>query len=163
MKTAIAGKASRNEAQEFDDRMRMEVRQFQECVAKADEEYCVALEQWVPLTAGLYYYLVKRWLDLFPREYFMFVRTEDFGGSTSSAILGGTLCFEFRIPNSNFSLEMQQFIGVDVVDLEVASSYVSSYRAGMLNSTRQFLSEFYQPYNRKLYDLLGIDYQWDMH
>lgn len=72
-----------NEPEIFDQDIRQFVKEFKECVAKSGEDVCTTRKTWFELTGGLYYFSVKRWLDLFPRESFMFIHLSDFTDPTT--------------------------------------------------------------------------------
>lgn len=45
--------------------------------------------------------------------------------------------------------------------MEPKTKNISPKRPPMFNSTFTLLKEFYKPYNKMLYELLGEDFGWD--
>lgn len=96
---------------------------------------------------SLYYYHIIRWLNVLPRDRFIFLRTEDFLSNPSADL------------NSVY-----QFLGLSTMDVEIPMSAKnvntwiksSEYRKNftMPAATRQLLKTFFDPYNELLSRLL---------
>jgi hypothetical protein len=98
---------------------------------------------------GLYAKHLEGWLNHFPRDNFLFLRSEDFYADPS-ATLGRIL----------------SFVGVDP-QWRPAEFANYSYRQGppaeyedMDGATRSYLAEKFAPDNERLRDLLGPDFSW---
>ncbi len=97
------------------------------------------------LARGIYVDQLKRWLRLFPRQQMLVLQSEPFFARPEAG-LDRALAFldlpawrpaQFEIHNpGGFYGEMQP-------------------------ETRQRLAAYYAPHNRRLYDLLGTDFEWD--
>lgn len=97
------------------------------------------------LHQGIYEPHVRRWLDLVPREQLLILRSEDF----------------FRDPRLVLR-EVFTFLGLPQVDLgDLPAQNEGSYQDSMKPETRLRLREYFRPYNRKLYDLLSVDFGWE--
>ncbi len=92
------------------------------------------------LSKGLYYFWLKNWLDLFPREQFLILKTDDLYLDTNKAM---QKVFSFlELPNFAFNDYKRELVG----------SYQPIDRA--LNAA---LTQYYAPFNQKLADLLKIE------
>lgn len=104
---------------------------------------------------GVYYPMVRRWLNMFPREQLLFLRSEDFFINTTE-VLGHIQEF-LAIPRYNFTeKEISKVFG---------SSPVCERQLGprppMSEKTFRYLQQFYRKHNRRLEELLGMKFHWD--
>ena len=96
------------------------------------------------LTIGMYYLHLKKWMQLFPRESFLFLRMED-----------------MSIDPCTFMRNITQFLNIDHLPPQRIKSLFShrenvrTVKAEMLPETRAVLSEFFHPFNEKLVELTG--------
>ena len=104
----------------------------------------------VRLEVGFYYYHIRRWLAVIPREQFFFVTIED---------LHSKITVESQRLSDFLGLNMQIFeqsIMVDSKCMNVQSLY--DYRNDpalqMRDDTKQLLYKFFEPFNQKLAELL---------
>jgi hypothetical protein len=93
---------------------------------------------------GIYRPQVERWLDEFPREQVLIVRSEDFYADPAAAY-SRTLAF-LGLPDHQLQ-NPKRFNYVPAADMDEA--------------TRQELTEFYRPHNAELAKLLDTDFGWD--
>jgi len=96
------------------------------------------------LMNSLYIYYLKEWLNVFPREQFLFVKSEDLF--------------------SNPSVTMKKvFSFLNIPDYPLAE--YPNYNPGSYNplsdDLRQTLAEFFRPHNQKLEEYLGMKFNWD--
>ena len=104
---------------------------------------------------SIYYDQLLRWLTLFPRQHILIIQSEKF----------------FADPEKHMA-EVARFLGLQPHEFsktELKRRYAGSgsgdwspaekYRP-MTKDTREFLRDFFAPYNEKLYSLLGEDYGW---
>ena len=96
---------------------------------------------------GMYAMFLKDWLDVFPRQHFLFIRTEDYGAAKLETLNNHVYPF-LGIPPAS---------GQDLVRIEKMKAVFKQKYEPMLNETRDLLQEFYQPYNRMLAELLQDD------
>jgi hypothetical protein len=86
------------------------------------------------------------WLSLFPREQFLILGSEETFEDPKSALDG-----------------VASFLGLPPFELEAYNRYMpGSYIEGMDPETRRRLVEYFRPHNRRLYDLLGVEFAWDV-
>ena len=94
------------------------------------------------LNPGIYVDQLTNWLEFFPKEQFLIIKTEEFNARPKKTL---EHVFEFLgIPNYS------------IANLE--KQHVGSYEP-MDSKTRQRLIDFYKSHNSRLRDLLGIE--WD--
>lgn len=96
------------------------------------------------LLSGLYVCFLEKWMNIFPREQFLILRSEDF----------------YTDP----SVQMQKvfdFLNLPDYRLEHYEKYNLGTYTDMSASLRRKLSDFFQPYNQKLEEYLGMKFNWD--
>lgn len=97
------------------------------------------------LSTGIYEPSVRRWLEAFGRENVLVVTSEAFFEDPVSLV---GECFDFlgvpRVPVEPFKVVNPNPLKTPPFDAE----------------SRRMLSEFYRPYNERLYELLGRDLGW---
>ena len=96
------------------------------------------------LLFGLYFYFIKKWMAVFPREQFLILRSEDFYANPAATL---TQVFEF--------------LGVPDYPLPEYPNYNSGSYNPISNDLRQTLAEFFRPHNQKLEEYLGMKFDWD--
>ena len=100
---------------------------------------------------GLYYVHIHKWLQFYPKENFLFLRTED-------------MCSE----PLQMMTKITNFLGVEAVSKEQASKWLCHEANAQLNiyatdpenfkmrpETKKLLEEFYKPFNLKVAELTG--------
>ena len=99
---------------------------------------------------GFYYIHLHKWLQFYPKENFLFLRTEDMSRQPSKMIN-----------------RIIDFLGVDPVSKDQAWEWLrqkanaqtvyttDSEKFRMKPETKQLLEEFYRPFNEKLLELIG--------
>jgi hypothetical protein len=93
---------------------------------------------------GIYADQLKLWLDFFPRQQMLIVRSEDF-----FADVGGTL------------EQIQNFLGIRYFNIEDRKTYKKGLYTKMEPATRRRLVDYFAPHNERLKQLLGRDFGWD--
>lgn len=96
------------------------------------------------LARGLYVDQVKRCLKHFPKERFLIIESERFFGN-SAAI------YE----------EVLEFLGLPAFKLPEYSNLNKYPYEKMKPETRKRLVEYFRPHNKRLYELLGRQFDWD--
>ncbi|MFO8015516.1 MAG: sulfotransferase domain-containing protein [Candidatus Woesearchaeota archaeon] len=97
------------------------------------------------LDRGKYYIQLKNWFMYLKREQFIIIKSEDFFGN----------------PQREVS-KIFHFIGVEDYLLHKTKIHNKTKKDMVLNEdTKKRLCEFFLPYNKKLYKLLGRDFGWD--
>ena len=101
-----------------------------------------------PIGRGLYAIQLRHWFQIYEangksRDDFMIIQSE-----------------RFRVEKSGIYREVLKFLGLDEFELTDEVEYNKQrYQRPMAEQTRKMLEEFYAPYNKQLYELLGD--QWD--
>jgi hypothetical protein len=106
--------------------------------------YSDALERYSYLTRGLYLPQVEAWMQAFPAEQLLILRSEDLSNEPR-----------------RIHLEVLEFLGLSVIPLENYPRYNSRAGSQMNPSTRRRLVEYFSPRNRGLYERLGRNFCWD--
>jgi len=96
------------------------------------------------LKRGVYVDQIKNWMDLFPREQILLIKSEDF----------------FSDPQEAYN-EVLRFLCLPHFVLKDVKIHNKADYSGMDSATRKFLAEYYKPHNRSLYEYLGVDYGWE--
>jgi hypothetical protein len=96
------------------------------------------------LSRGLYVDQLKDWMALFPKEQMLILRSEDFFAEPG------------RILQQVF-----QFLELPAWALPQYKPYNAREYTTMDAATRNRLSRYFEPHNRRLHDLLGRDFAWN--
>lgn len=97
------------------------------------------------LSRSKYIEQLPSWMDLFPKEQFLILKSEDLYSNTRET-LKQTLDF-LGLPSNYLKQEYKPFND-------------GRYEK-MASATRERLTEYFKPYNARLYDYLGRDFGWD--
>jgi hypothetical protein len=97
------------------------------------------------LARGKYIDQLQIWLELFPREQFLILRSEDFYSDPASTLRE---TFKFLdLPTAGLQREYKL--------------YNNGTYSKMESTTRKRLIEYFEPYNARLNEYLGADFDWD--
>ncbi len=96
------------------------------------------------LVSGIYVDQIKSWMDVFPRGQSLIIHTQDLEEDPDKIL---SQIFEF--------LNLSKY---KIKNLERKN--VGKYH-DMNIKTRNFLIEYFKPYNKKLYEFLGKNFDWD--
>jgi hypothetical protein len=95
------------------------------------------------LRRGLYAEQLERWLRLFPREQMLVLQSERFLAEPRETLA-----------------QVQSFLGLrQALEDDYRRLHATAYPA-LDESLRSWLAEFYRPYNERLFELLGQQYDW---
>lgn len=146
---------------------------FERCVERYDSRRCaLRLESlgqgWQEifyhcdqLIKSMYAPFVEEWVHAFGREKLLFVRSEEyFDPARRRATLGRVVEFV------GLGADEAALDAMDAVKVKRKGSYGSGHRSWqMSDETRQLIDAFYEPYNRKLGELLGDEgfTPWPVH
>ena len=121
------------------DRMKGEIEKI-----KADDGYySFNHHHYAYLSRGIYAEQIKNWLDYFPREQLLILKTEDFYANTDQV----------------FS-QVLDFLDISANAIkEYEINHVEDY-GKMPEEIEQQLINYFQPYNQELSDLLQEDFTW---
>ena len=105
----------------------------------------------VSIGISLYYFHLERWLSVFPREQFLFLKTEEVFANTTSALKDVWQFLNQSEPAAR---------NIDNIHKEKFGRYQGKFE--MWPETREMLSLFFQPYNDRLAELLGDNkFRWN--
>ncbi len=89
---------------------------------------------------------LEKWLSLFPKEQLLILNSEALSEEPGHALDAAT-----------------SFLGLPPLRLDSYNRYMSgSYSEEMDSGTRRKLVHYFRPHNRRLYDLLGAAFPWDV-
>ena len=145
----------------FHNHIQAAVKDFDKCLTQNRSIYeCTnevrtdrqALHLW--LGTGIYYIYLLKWMQFWPRENFLFLKTESMAENP------------FSILN-----DITRFLSLDPVSKETALKWFSkkinaqhnlpkTQDSEMLSTTKQILERFYAPYNERLERLIGITWTY---
>lgn len=113
-------------------------------VMKNRHYYSFAHEHFSYLDRGKYAEQLERYFCYFERENMLILRSEDFFSDTQK---------EFD--------KVLQFLGLPAYRLaKPKPKNTGTYRRKTDPELKQYLAEYFQPYNQKLYELLHFDFDW---
>ena len=96
------------------------------------------------IKSGEYLEQIKKWATFFPKENIFYIKSEEFN----------------KNPSKIFN-DVLEFLGLPLFKLqEYKKIRVRKYEK-MNASTRKKLIEYFKPHNRKLYDFLNRDFEWN--
>jgi hypothetical protein len=96
-------------------------------------------------TRSIYVNQLKIWLNYFPKEQFMFIKSEDF----------------FEDPQK-ILYEVFRFLNIPKFDINKFKVFMAETKGKKMNEDfKNKLKEFFKPYNQQLYELLERDFEWD--
>jgi hypothetical protein len=99
---------------------------------------------WSYLARSRYAEQLERWLELIPREHFLFLKAEDL----------------FANPQRTLD-RVYDFLALPAHRHEGLPHLNSAEYEPMQPETRARLAEYFRPFNEQLYDLVGIDFAWE--
>lgn len=100
------------------------------------------------LTRGKYVEQLQAWMTVFPREQFLILKSEEFYAEPATT-LKRVLAF-LNVPEAEIQMEGKEF-----------KQYNNYTYSRMDASLRKRLIAYFEPYNARLYDYVGINMGWD--
>jgi Sulfotransferase domain len=101
------------------------------------------------LARGIYVDQLERWMNHFPKEQFFIIKSEEFYATP-----------ERKLQELFLFLGLPDTSGVQQQEYKQLNSSTSS-QAKMEPEMRKRLLSYFEPYNERLYTLLGRDFGWD--
>ena len=130
----------------FEDAIEDDQRRYENIIKRFENDeihdYNVNKIMFPYVSMGIYVRYITKWLEIFPKEQFLFLKTEDLKKDSKSEMY--KICDFLKIPNFNYNEK---------------KSNVGEYDL-MKKSTRDKLLEFYRPYNLKLENILDRKFNW---
>ena len=96
------------------------------------------------LAKGLYINFLEKWIKVFPRKQFLILSSE-----------------EFYVNPDLKTTEVLNFLGLPEYHLSKYHQYNTRPYPPISESTRRLLNDYFQPYNQKLEDCLGMQFNWN--
>ena len=95
---------------------------------------------------GIYVDKIKHWMEVFPKEQFLIIQSEEF----------------FREPSKIYN-QVLDFLGVENFDLDQYEQFRKQdySESKLLVDTRKKLVDYFKPHNQRLYEFLGRKFDWD--
>jgi hypothetical protein len=112
--------------------------------AASDDPLSAAWRHHSYLVRGIYVEQLRRWFECFPRDRFLIIKSEDF--------------YEEPLPILH---QTQAFLGVRPDSPATLKVHHQADYGAMDWLMRRRLVDYFAPYNRQLYDLLGRDFGWE--
>ncbi|HLO47453.1 MAG TPA: tetratricopeptide repeat protein [Kamptonema sp.] len=127
-----------------------EHRSFEEAIADEIErlnnnpDRIVGEEPGNYLSRGRYVEFIQKWLDFFPREQLLIVKSEDFYGDTAAVMK-----------------QVWDFLGLREHYLTDYTNSNPGIYSPVNDSMRRWLSDYFRPYNQQLEDFLEMRFNWE--
>lgn len=146
---------------------------FEKAIKKAEDEverlyasgFALPRLRYDYLSRGIYVDQLKVWMDIFPKEQFLILKSEDYFASTSAIL---KRVFEFLNLSSS---KMKVNTNGDVVgygSLRSKANRLNPYKRGKVVSypeidegLRRYLIDYFRPHNQRLYEYLDVDFGWE--
>ena len=132
----------------FAEAIEREEERIEEIKAKMLEDgnyYDKSFHYYTYLSRGIYVEQLKPWLELFPRQQLLILKSEDFFAQPALT-LQRVLNF-LELPHCN----LQHF----------PKHNPNRYQDALDPTTREKLSAYFRPHNQRLYELLRLNFDWD--
>ena len=119
-----------------------------ELIAKNEQYISYNHRHFSYLARGIYVDQLKVWMDLFPKEQFLILKSEDFFADPA-AVLKQVLEF-LNMPDLGLKAQKEEYEQLN-----------TTRPPRMEPATRKRLREYFEPHNSRLYEYLGMDFGWD--
>ena len=96
------------------------------------------------LMGALYVYHLKRWLQIFPREQLLIIKSEEFYANPATTME-----------------QVFQFLGIEDYKVPEFPRFNSGYYAQVNEGLRRRIAAYFRPHNQKLEKFLGMQFNWD--
>ncbi|XP_052060597.1 carbohydrate sulfotransferase 15-like [Mytilus californianus] len=141
----------------FHETMQFAIEKFMECKAMKGDRQCVldpdlraTISRKVRLLNSMYYLYIKEWLDVFPRQQFIFIKMEEYVTNKEEVL---NRIFKFLGLSTLSPTEMKKY-GLLFTTIKNKTKGGKQYEP-MLNATREMLYSLYDPYTKMLPQLLN--------
>jgi hypothetical protein len=115
-----------------------------EKMLKDENYYSFNHQKYSYLSRGIYSGQIEVWFTLFPKEQILILKSEDFHTDPQMILE-----------------RVFQFLNVPSCEVDDDIKYNTGSYGPMDPNTREQLIEFYRQHNKRLYQLLGIEFDWD--
>ncbi|XP_061193042.1 carbohydrate sulfotransferase 15-like [Saccostrea echinata] len=136
---------------DFHNKVTSAIKLYNDCINNKGVDACafdapLAKMAKVRLRLGIYVVYIKQWLRRFPMDQFLFVRLEDYAARTSSVL------------NNVFSFLQMGSVDTEIMGKMIFQKPVNTRKVNvgeMLPETQNILTDFYEPFNEQLAQLLN--------
>ena len=136
------------EINNFSDALKEEPRRIANRIEKMSNDvsyYSWNFDLYAYLEHGIYVDKIKRWMEVFPKEQFFIIQSEEFLKNPS------------KIYNN-----VLEFLGLANWEPKEFVLYKKrEYKEKMNSDLRNELVEYFKPHNKRLYDFLGKSFDWN--
>ncbi|XP_064601112.1 carbohydrate sulfotransferase 15-like [Liolophura sinensis] len=141
-------------AEKFHEKVNQSIALLNTCFRKRTERAClydssITRKLEVRLHIGVYSVYIEDWLQLYPRDQFLFLRTEGYGANVTESIVSIFKFLELDIPDGS------QLQSIEEKPNANTRSKKNTNLGEMLPETRALLEKFYSPWNKRLTKLLN--------
>ncbi len=127
----------------FEEVITSEMRKIQNSIQEKEIPWN-SLNQCRNVGNSLYIYHLKRWMNLFPREQFLILKSEDLYTHPAALLK-----------------QIFEFLNVPEHQLSDYKKYNAGSYSSISDAMRRTLAEFFRPHNQKLEDYLGMKFNWE--
>ncbi len=143
---------------DFNSCLRNQTGSLYECVSKYRFKENTCGNVGYRLTVSLYYIHILKWMQFYPKEQFLFLRTEDLTSKPHEVMKKITKFLEIAPVPPNYAAQWLSR-KVNVQNLVFTGT---GDKLNMRQDTREFLEEFYRPYNIMLTEITNDrDFLWE--
>jgi len=136
------------EINNFSDALKEEPRRIANRIEKMSNDvsyYSWNFDLYAYLEHGIYVDKIKRWMEVFPKEQFFIIQSEEF----------------LKNPSKIYN-DVLEFLGLANWEPKEFVLYKKrEYKEKMNSDLRNELVEYFKPHNKRLYDFLGKSFDWD--
>jgi hypothetical protein len=136
------------EINNFSDALKEEPRRIANRIEKMTNDvsyYSWNFDLYAYLEHGIYVDKIKRWMDVFPKEQFLIIQSEEL----------------LKNPSKIYN-DVLEFLGLSKWEPKEFTLYKKrKYKEKMSSDLRHELVEYFKPHNKRLYDFLGKSFDWD--
>ncbi|PNW78676.1 hypothetical protein CHLRE_09g387250v5 [Chlamydomonas reinhardtii] len=141
---------------EFLDRVKEDIAEWENCLSSNSKLYCLKMYTPQQLVKGMYADFLPAWLAVWPRDRFLFFRTEDYKAAPVPHI---TATMKFLGLRDLQESEMKSILELQAKNTQ-SSKYDDSTLSPELKEAYKTLQDFYRPYNQALSKAFGDDPRW---
>ena len=136
------------EINNFNDALKEEPRRISNRIEKMTNDityYSWNYDLYAYLEHGLYVDKIKRWMEVFPKEQFLIIQSEEF----------------FKNPSKTYN-DVLEFLGLPNWEPKEFVLYKKRpYKEKISSNLRNELVNYFKPHNQRLYDFLGKSFDWN--
>ena len=134
-----------NEKRDFETEIEEDITHISQWDKKPkDDSYFLNEVQNSKLARGFYYEQLKQWFEIFPKKQILIIPSEKLSVQTIDTVQ-----------------EVFGFLNLPKYEIKNTKKVNVAKYEKMDQKTRERLVEFFRPHNKRLYDLLNSEFEWD--